>query len=171
MTEEETIELSVDIQPGMQHGEQIRFEEIADELVGHRAGDLIFTIEQIPHPFFVRDGDDLRTRLDISLKDSLLGFSRSFEHLDGHKVDVIKRDVTFCSEVFTIKGEGMPRKGGGGRGDLHITLEIEFPKQFTSAQRELLSKVFAWSHEATCDEIIYRLDVDSLPSGKEFDNI
>ena len=143
MTDEETIELSVDVQQGMRHGDTIRFDEVADELVGHRAGDLIFTIEQLPHEFFVREGDNLHVRMDITLKESLLGFVRQFEHLDGHVVEVKKTDVTYCSEVFTIKGEGMPVKGGRGRGDLHITLEISFPRQFTNAQRDLLAKVFA----------------------------
>jgi len=139
-TEEEEIELSVDVSPGMMHGEEIRFEEVADEQVGHRAGDLIFTIHQLPHEHFVREGDDLRITMGISLKDALLGFKRSFEHLDGHIVNVEKKDITYCSQVYTIRGEGMPRKGRKGKGDLHITLEIDFPTKFSSAQKELLSK-------------------------------
>ena len=144
MTEEEEIQLTVDVQAGMQHGEQVKFEEVADEAVGHLAGDLVFTVQQIPHPQFRRDGDDLHIRMDISLENALLGFTRTFTHLDGHKVEVAKKGVTHCSEVFSIAGEGMPVKGapGGKRGSLHITLEIQFPKEFSSAQKGHLQKAF-----------------------------
>jgi DnaJ-class molecular chaperone len=143
MTEEEELQLTVDLQAGMHHGEQVKFDEIADEAVGHLAGDLVFTVTQVPHPQFRRDGDDLHIRMDISLENALLGFARTFTHLDGHKVEVVKNDVTFCSEVFTIPGEGMPIKGrGGSKGNLHITLEIQFPKEFTSEQKGHLKKVF-----------------------------
>lgn len=143
MTEEEEIQLTVDLQAGMQHGEQVKFDEIADEAVGHLAGDLVFTVTQVPHQHFRREGHDLHIRMDISLEDALLGFSRSFTHLDGHKVEVVKKGVTHCSEVFTVRGEGMPIKGGNGaKGDLHITLEIQFPKEFSDAQKGHLKKAF-----------------------------
>jgi DnaJ-class molecular chaperone len=142
MTEEEELQLTVDLQAGMQHGEQVKFEEIADEAVGHLAGDLVFTVHQIPHAQFRRDGDDLHIRMDISLENALLGFSRSFTHLDGHKVEVSKKDVTHCSQVFTIANEGMPVKGATARGNLHITLEIQFPKEFSISQKGHLLKAF-----------------------------
>lgn len=143
MTEEEEIQLSVDVAAGMHHGEEIKFEGVADELVGHLAGDLIFTIQQIPHPYFVRHGDDIHTAIDISLRDSLLGFVRTLEHLDGHRVVIEKKDVSYCGEVYIVKGEGMPKKGTKARGDMHITLQISFPKTFSPSQKELLNQAFA----------------------------
>jgi DnaJ family protein B protein 11 len=143
MTEEEEIQLSVDVAAGMQHGDEIKFDGVADELVGHIAGDLVFTIHQIPHPYFVRRGDDIHTSIEISLRDSLLGFVRTLEHLDGHKVTIDKKDVTYCGEIFVVRGEGMPRRGTKTRGDMHVTLQIAFPKNFSPAQRELLDKAFS----------------------------
>lgn len=144
MTEEEEIQLTVDLQAGMHHGDQVTYEEVADEAVGHLAGDLVFTVTQLPHPQFRRDGDDLHIRMDITLENALLGFTRTFTHLDGHKVEVAKKGVTHCSEVFTIAGEGMPVKGNKHkRGSLHITLEIQFPKEFSQEQKGHLKKVFA----------------------------
>lgn len=142
MTEEEEIQLTVDLQAGMHHGDEIKFDEIADEAVGHLPGDVIFTVNQISHPHFTRHGNDLHVRMDITLEESLLGFTRSFTHLDGHAVEVNKRDVTYCSEVYSIPNEGMPIKGSRARGSLHITLEIQFPKQFSDEQKIHLRKVF-----------------------------
>ena len=143
MTEEEEIQLTVDVAAGMHHGEQIKFDEIADEAVGHLAGDLIFIVNQIPHPHFTRDGNDLHIRMDITLEDALLGFTRTFTHLDGHKVEVTKTGITHCSEVYTIPNEGMPVKGKKQKGNLHITLEIQFPAAFTSTQKDHLRNAFS----------------------------
>ena len=36
-----------------------------------------------------------------------------------------------------VKGEGMPKKGKKGvKGDLHITLLIEFPQKFSDKQKD-----------------------------------
>lgn len=137
MTEEEEIQLTLDIKSGMSDGDKIKFEQVADEAVGHIAGDLIFHISQAPHETFTRQGDNLHMSMTISLLDSLVGFSRTFKHLDDHNVVVTKPSVSSCSEVVTVKGEGMPKKGKKGvRGDLHITLQIEFPRQFNDKQKD-----------------------------------
>lgn len=136
MTEEEEIQLTLDIQAGMADGDTIKFDQVADEAPGHIAGDLIFVVKQIDHPSFLRRGDDLETTMRITLLDSLVGFSAKIEHVDGHLVTVSKKDVTHCSEVVKIVGEGMPKRGGKkGRGDLFVTLEITFPKQLTDSQK------------------------------------
>lgn len=107
MTEEEEIQLTVDLQSGMRDGEKISFEAVADEAVGHISGDLIFTVQQLPHQSFIRDGDNLFTTIQITLLEALVGFSKSFEHVDGHAVVINKKDVTYCGEMFAVKGEGI----------------------------------------------------------------
>jgi DnaJ-class molecular chaperone len=146
MTEEEEIELTVDIKPGMADGETIKFDQIADEAVGHIAGDVIFTIKQAPHPLFKRSGDNLEMTITISLLDSLIGFRKTFQHLDGHEFIVEKKTVSYCSQVVTVNGEGMPRKGSRGssaKGDLFVTLLIEFPSVLSEKQKALLHEAFA----------------------------
>lgn len=144
MTEEEEIQLTVDIQPGMKDGETIKFDQVADEAVGHTPGDLIFVVRQIPDALFRREGDDLHMSMQISLEEALVGFDKTFEHLDGHKVVVKKADVTFCSEVVQIRGEGMPRKGNkASKGDLFVTLNINFPRKFSDKQKNLIRQAMA----------------------------
>lgn len=139
MTEEEELSLTLDIHAGMHDGEKIKFDQVADEAVGHIPGDLIFTIKQIPDSRFTRNGDDLHTTMSISLQDSLVGFEKTILHLDGRKVPIKKDDVTYCSEVYTIRNEGMPKKNSKtARGNLHVTLTIEFPKVFSEYQKELI---------------------------------
>ena len=142
-TEEEEIQLTVDVQPGMSDGDQIKFEQVADEAVGHIPGDLIFTIRQVPDNTFRREGDNLHVDFTITLLESLTGFKRTISHLDGHEVPIAKNDVTFCSETITVRGEGMPRKGRGGlKGDLFVTFFIDFPRQFTDQQKNMIKQAF-----------------------------
>jgi DnaJ-class molecular chaperone len=144
MTEQEEIELTVNVEAGMSDGDTIKFDQVADEAVGHISGDLIFIVKQIPHHQFTRDGNNLHVAMTISLLESLVGFSKTFAHLDGHEVHIEKSDITYCSEVFVVPGEGMPIKGNTRkRGDLLITLSIDFPKAFTSSQKDLIKQALA----------------------------
>lgn len=43
------------------------FGQVADEAIGHKAGDLVFIIETLPHPDFTRRNDDLHMDMDILL--------------------------------------------------------------------------------------------------------
>ena len=140
MTEEEEIELTVDVKPGMDDGETIRFEQVADEAAGHTPGDLIFVIKQIRHESFLRKGNDLHTTMKISLLDSLVGFDHFIEHVDGHRVRVAKTGISTCAEVLTIRGEGMPKKNGKSKGNMYVELAIDFPKSLSDAQKDHLRK-------------------------------
>lgn len=144
MTEDEEIQLTLDIQAGMKHGDTIKFDQVADEAVGHIPGDLIFHIHQIADSTFTRAGDDLTMNMVITLEESLLGFKKEFFHVDGHKVVVTKDTISYCSEVIRVEREGMPKRGSKGQyGDLFITLIIDFPGSFNARQKELIKQAMA----------------------------
>jgi len=140
-TVEDEISVSVDILPGMKHDQQLIFEEYADEKMGHIPGNLIVTVKEKPHSYFVRDGDDLKLRLGIDLDDALVGFKRTIKHVDGHDVVISSDEVINCQSVKVIKEEGMPKESGGF-GNLIVTFEIRFPsKRFTNKEKQLLRNI------------------------------
>ena len=48
-----------------------------------------------------------------------------------------KPTVSYWSEIVVVKGEGMPKKGKKGvKGDLYVTLLIDFPKNFSDKQKD-----------------------------------
>ena len=57
---------------GVEDGARIRLAGQGQEGPGGR-GDAIVTIEIAPHPFFVREGDNIRLSLPVSLKEAVLG--------------------------------------------------------------------------------------------------
>jgi len=151
-TQEEKIDLTIDINKGMYPSEAITFEGVADEKPGMTAGDLNFVIVQESDEHFHRDGDHLYVTMEIPLVDALTGFSHEFTHLDGHKFTVNVSGVTECDHVMRVTGKGMPRRrGGSGFGDLYITFDVDFPDALTDKQREGIRKILGGG--STSDEL------------------
>lgn len=80
--------LEVEIEAGMQDGQEIKFVAEGEPHMDGDPGDLIIKIKTQPHKVFERRGDDLYTNVTVSLADALTGFSLELEHLDGRKVNI-----------------------------------------------------------------------------------
>lgn len=131
-----TKKLDVMLEAGMADGYKIEFEHAADEHPDHAAGHVIFTVNTIPHKLFERKGNDLHFTQKITLLESLVGFTRSLPHLDGHLVSLSSRGVTQHGDVQRIVREGMPlHNASSQKGDLFIKYEVEFPKTLTKEQK------------------------------------
>jgi DnaJ-related protein SCJ1 len=88
----------------------------------------------------------LKIRINISLKEALLGFTREITHLDGHIVNVEREDkVTKPGLMERFKGEGMPVfEHYGDFGDMLVTYIVDMPEVLSSDQ-VVLFKQFFWS--------------------------
>ena len=98
-------------------------------------------LKQQPHNMFKRVQNNLYMNLDITLKEALFGYEKTFRHLDGHQFSVnsIFNKVTQPFSWNIIKGEGMPIKNRDGDfGELHAKLLIQFPSKLTQKQKELV---------------------------------
>jgi len=141
-TQQEKIDLTIDIVKGMRNGDRITFEGVADEKPGMLPGDLHFVIVEMESNLFHRDGDRLYKTMEIPLVDALVGFEITLVHLDGHNFTIKKEDVTECDGVVRVAGKGMPKKGGrGGFGDLYLTFEVDFPDKLTEEQKDAIRKI------------------------------
>ncbi len=67
------------------------------------------------------------------------------EHLDGHKVHIIRDKVTWPGARIRKKGEGMPNyENNNLYGMLYITFDVQFPKEeFSNEVKEQLRKLLA----------------------------
>jgi molecular chaperone DnaJ len=100
-------------------------------------GDLEITITVSSHPFFRRAGDDVLCTVPITFTHAALGGEVEVPTLDG-KGKLRVPAGTQPGNVLRIKGKGIPRRGGTGRGDQRVEVNIEVPTQLTEAQRKLL---------------------------------
>eukprot|EP00760_Papus_ankaliazontas_P027143 PhM_4_TR3172/c0_g1_i1/m.74971 len=140
-------DLEFDIERGMPENGKIVFDMEADQSPDVLPGDVILHIASNAHPLFTRHSNniDLSMTMKISLEESLLGFTRTIKHLDGHDVEVVRDDVTRHGQEMTLKSEGMPvHNVPSESGDLVITFEVEFPKRpLTEEHKAKLKKIFA----------------------------
>jgi DnaJ-class molecular chaperone len=103
------------------------------------AGDGLVTIEIERHPFFVRQGDDVRLELPITLDEAVRGAKVKVPTVDG-PVMLTVAPGSGSGKVLRLKGKGFSKKGGG-RGDQLVALEIELPENLD----ELAGRLDGWS--------------------------
>jgi len=130
-------ELIVIVERGMRDGQRITFGGQGDETPDTQPGDLHFKIVTTPHKRFSRKGDDLYLQASISLLESLVGFTKSIKHLDGHIVEVSRTEVTKPGFVLTIEEEGMPQHNyPSQKGKLFVEFSVRFPTSLSQEQRD-----------------------------------
>ncbi|WP_308464815.1 molecular chaperone DnaJ [Rathayibacter soli] len=105
-------------------------------------GDLYLEIKVKHHDVFSRDGDDLLCTLVIAMTDAILGTRATVRALDGD-IDVELKPGTQSAEVLTVKGRGITRLRGGGRGDLRIGVQVTTPTKLDRKERDLIEKFSA----------------------------
>ncbi|PJA63728.1 MAG: molecular chaperone DnaJ [Candidatus Portnoybacteria bacterium CG_4_9_14_3_um_filter_44_9] len=107
---------------------------------GNRAGDLYVNVHIKPHQYFKRRGDDLYYDLVIHFTQATLG--------DKIKVPTIEKEVILkipagidSGQFIRLRGRGLPRFGGRGRGDMIVRVQIKTPKKLSKKARGLLEEL------------------------------
>ncbi|HXG81400.1 MAG TPA: J domain-containing protein, partial [Sphingomicrobium sp.] len=109
---------------GVEEGTRIRLAGQGQEGPGGR-GDAIVTIEIAPHPFFVREGKNIRLNLPVTLKEAVLGAKVKVPTPEGPVMLTIPKGSS-SGKVLRIKGRGFTAKDGH-RGDLLVQLAVDIP--------------------------------------------
>ena len=129
---------TVDVPAGVDEGSTLRLTgRGAVGMRGGPPGDLYVRLRVKPHERFVRQGDDLVQDLEISMVQATLGASLPLETLDGFEELNVPRG-TPVGKVFKLKGRGVPRLDGRGRGDLMIRIGVEIPTTLDDESEDLL---------------------------------
>ncbi len=136
-------DMTVFVERGMTSGMEIKFDDFGEERPDKLPGNLISVIQELKDKNFSREGNNLWTELEITLKEALLGFHKEITHLDGHKVIIAKSKISQPGEIVTVKGEGMPVHQRGEFGDLFVKLNIKMPEKLSSEQVEKLNTLFS----------------------------
>jgi DnaJ-class molecular chaperone len=132
--------LTVKIPAGVRDGQRIRLAgQGGVGSAGARSGDLYLRVRVRPHPFFTRDGDDLRAELPVALHEALLGAEVTVPTLKG-RVTLRIPPETQNGRTIRLAGQGMPR-ATGGHGDLYVTVKLVLPTKLTERERELAKEL------------------------------
>ena len=107
--------------------------------LGGPPGDLYVIIDVAPHPFFRRKGNDLHCEVPISFVQATLGSEIEVPTIDG-KAEIRIPAGTPSGRVFHLRGKGIPKLGGYGKGDQYVNIFIDVPKKLSARQKELLKE-------------------------------
>lgn len=108
---------------------------------GGPAGDLFVEVEIAQDQRFERDGNDLVTRIAVPFTDAALGCASQVSLPDDTSVDVRIPPGTQPGDVLAVKGKGIPRVDGRGRGSLQVVVEVQVPRVLSSRAEQLLKEL------------------------------
>ena len=109
---------------GVEDGAKIRLAKQGQEGPGGR-GDAIVTIEIANHPFYVREGKNIRLTLPVTLKEAVLGAKVKVPTPEGPVMLTVPKGAT-SGKVLRLKGRGFTAKDGS-RGDQLVQLAVDLP--------------------------------------------
>lgn len=149
--------ISVRIPAGVDAGSRLRMSgEGEPGTFGGPPGDLYIILDIEEHPVFVRKGFDVYCEVQLSFPQAVLGTEIEVPTLDGTAGLKIPPG-TQPGKAFHLKGKGIPRLGGHGKGDEVVVVSIEVPKQITPRQREILEEFAQISGDRTAKTFKDRL--------------
>jgi curved DNA-binding protein len=134
--------ININIPPGIDDGQQIRYQGLGDSSVsGSPPGDLLVSIRIRQHPIFQRHGDSLAIEKLISVWDAMLGVNLKINTIDGKNLQITVPPGTAPETILSCKGEGMPNMRSMKRGNLLIKIKIDIPKNLTLDQKQIIEKL------------------------------
>ncbi|KAM1138873.1 hypothetical protein ACFX13_037490 [Malus domestica] len=133
--------LTIEIKPGWKKGTKITFPEKGNEQGNMIPADLVFIIDEKPHPTFTRDGNDLVVTQKITLAEALTGYTVDLTTLDGRSITIPITNVISPNYEEVVPKEGMPvPKDPSKKGNLRIKFNIKFPTRLSPDQKAGIKK-------------------------------
>jgi molecular chaperone DnaJ len=108
---------------------------------GEQAGNLYVEVAVENDERFTREGYDLIHEVTLSFPQAALGVELDIPLLDDSSAKVEIPAGTQPGEHVTVRGKGIPRLNGDGRGDLHVLAHVEVPKRLSSKAKKLLKEL------------------------------
>lgn len=134
--------VEVKIPAGVRDGARVR---VPAEASGDGGSDLYLRVRLLPHAVFDLRQDDLHVTLSVPLTTAVLGGEGQVPTLDG-PVGIKIPPGTPNGRVFRLRGQGLPKRPGGERGDLLAELSVELPRHVGRREHELFEALRELGH-------------------------
>jgi molecular chaperone DnaJ len=145
VTKEVTI--AIDIPAGVAEGNYLTLRG-----EGHRgpnggaAGDLIAIIQEKEDENFERREADLFCTVEVPYHTVALGSEIRVQTLEGD-VSLKIPAGTQSEKLLRLRGKGLPRLNGGGKGDQYVKVHVHTPSSLSSREKELIEELKALHQE------------------------
>ena len=141
---------TVETPPGIDNGMNLRLTgQGAEGDPGAPAGNLLVQVIVDPDEYFTRDGFDVHTESQISLTQAVLGGTVDVRTLGG-EVEVKVPKGCQPDTKLMLRGKGIPRMHGSGKGNHIVHLKLVIPKKISARQEELMRE---FDEETKCHNL------------------
>ncbi|MFT4542638.1 MAG: molecular chaperone DnaJ [Planctomycetota bacterium] len=142
-------EIEISIPAGIEEDMRLRVSGEGDVgAPGAPRGDLYCMIRESEHKVFQRSSADLMTEVPFSFGQLALGDKVEIPTLRG-KLEMKVPAGTQTGKVFRLRGQGLPRLEGHGKGDQLVRVFIQVPTNLSDRQEELLREFEELESEKT----------------------
>ena len=131
----------VNIPAGVRDGSRVRLAGKGEP--GRNAGppgDLYVVTRVLASPVFQRKGDHIEVEVPLTIPEAIRGAEVEVPTLHGRKRLRVPAG-TKHGTVQRLRGEGPPRLGAKGRGDIHYRFVIDVPASLSAEQSEAVDKL------------------------------
>lgn len=135
--------LTVRIPEGVKSGTKIKLSGQGDSGFGNApSGDLILQLEVQPHPYFVREGNDVLVKVPITFAEAVLGAEVDVPTLDGKVVLTLPKGIS-SGQRLKLGGKGIRDAKTGLKGDQHVEVVIKVPKPLDEIHQRAAEQIKA----------------------------
>ena len=134
----ETTRIKINIPAGVDDGTRLRSSGNGDAgLRGGQPGDLYVFLHIKPHDIFERSENDLFCEVPLPFVTAALGGELQVPTLEG-KSSIKVPAGTQSGTTFRLRNRGIKDLRSGGKGDLHVEVQVEVPTKLNSEQKDKL---------------------------------
>lgn len=134
-------EITLKIPAGVDSGSRLRLTGEGEAGArGGPPGDLYVVLSVKPHPLFKREGEDIYLELPVTFPQAALGAEVEVPTVAGNERISIP-EGTQTGTIFKLRGKGISRLHGHGKGDQLVVINVVTPQELTREQRALIEKL------------------------------
>jgi len=137
--------ISVDIPAGMSEGHVLMLRGQGHQPGDSVAGDLSIHVRSVDYGSLKREGDDLVFQVTVSFPEAALGTRVRVPAVQGEREVEIPAG-TQPGDVVVLRGEGMGRLRGRGRGDLRVVVGVYVPRKLSGSEKKALADLSSSRH-------------------------
>ena len=139
--EEHEETLTITVPAGIDDGQTLRLSGQGELSPGARIpGNLYVHLHMEAHDRLLRDGPNVLVQVPLSFPNAALGGKVIVPVVGGDK-EVEVEPGTQAGDVMVMRGAGVPKLDGRGRGDQIIRFQVETPTDLSSNAKELLREL------------------------------
>jgi molecular chaperone DnaJ len=133
--------IDVRIPAGVANGGRVRVPGRGNAgTMGAPPGDLYLRVVVRPHEFFERRGNDLYTKVPVTVAEASLGAKVEVPTIDGRSLVRIPPG-TNSGKTLRLKEKGVPSARNGERGDQYVEIQVVVPEPTDERVRNLMKEL------------------------------